>query len=237
VSSRLIGCIDAVFDTALYLVRDAQGGKRVERRPFPALTTSPLDDDFDAITLPATSLAYVHEEDDGTSRTPLPERTFGGAVEMTVRALSTAPRRTDSTTFLSTTDSLPISPKPHQRRHSVADSQWESLGRRSRQPGQRGEGKRYKMVEHILEDNSERTISVWREEVARSSDDGDSSTLAGGTDEWGRFSEADSHWRRRTLPKGGSKYKASGKPFAPATANSMLGISEVSCDSGMSRRE
>jgi hypothetical protein len=188
---------------------------------------------------------WIREETDySPDDIPGPERTFGGAVEMTVRAMSVVPDR--STTTLPTPDSRAFSDyNGRDARGSMQGSgfgdnaQWESYGRRTRNAvtGSRrsSNGHRFKMVEHkVLEDNSERTISIWREEVARSSDG--SSTLNGGdtVSEFGQMSEADSHWNRRWSMKDMAnsksskpKYGKNGAPFVPATAQSMLGLSGV----------
>lgn len=236
-------------NSALYLVSDRQGGKRAVRRPHPPPTTGPMDDDFDAYTVPATTVAsnWVREETDyDTQEEPSYERTFGGAVEMTVQRMSVAPDRSNPT--LSSPESR--APSEYGSKASVRsgggfadNATWESFGHRTRESyentgsSRRGSnGRRFKMVEHkVLEDNSERTISVWREEVSRTSIGG-SSTLAAedSISEFGQLSSGNSHAHR----KWASTRKADIKPsrlkeatresyYIPATPRSMLGITEV----------
>lgn len=249
---------------------NSHGGKKLIRRAYPPPTTAALDDDFDALTLPATSMRgsqWVQEEyADSAVDEYGPERTFGGAVEVTVRAASRystvhSERIETPRTMESRTRSVSLAMGSAEGRvngtrngndrrmapPSEADGRWESLGRRARQPkvggvgssGSRSGWERYRMVEHkVLEDGPERTISVWREEVAKSSD-GDGSTLAGDVDEFGRRSEVDSHAHRRrastSSKKDGLLQKvhrngyANGKLFdVTAPPESGLGLSNVS---------
>jgi hypothetical protein len=212
------------------------------RRTHPAPTTAPLDDDFDALTLPATSLrASLWMPDEYANGF---ECTFGGAVERVVRSSGMWMEETRSDETLTPlsmegqTLSLLRSRRTSRDVEKMDDEQkWLSMGRRGRD-GKKGT--RRLVPKRVLEDTPERTVTLWREEVVPI--DGahsDESTLAGSADEFGRYKPGGpSKWKRSagstsSMAKSKLGYvPTGGETFQPATAESMLGLAEVSYGSG-----
>lgn len=222
-----------------YPSSDKEGNKRTTRKRYPApSTTAPIDDDFDAYTLPATSV-YTSN---GGPLADAYECTFGGAIEHVVRTSGVYVEyaRNGEDSFTLPTASVLRSRRSSQHPLIVPKTEepaWESLGRRPRD-GRKG---RSRLVpKKVLEDNEARTVTLWREEVVPYGVTlSDESTLAGTVDEFGREKQSakplkpESPIRKRKLTTSSSvksKSKASmlapppSDAIRPATAQSILGL-------------
>jgi hypothetical protein len=220
-------------------VHDKQGGKRAVRRPPPALTATELPDDFDAITLPATSArasAWLPDEHAGAL-----ECTFGGAVERVVRssAIWLDGTRTDELVTQASMEGQTLSFLRSRRTsrdvREMDEPGYTSLGRRARDVNKRGA--RRLVPKRVLEDTPERTVTLWRTVVALSGDAlSDGSTLAGsGVDEFGQHKPGGSSHPKKLTVSTSSKANSKlgyvpprSESFHPATAESMLGLADVS---------
>ncbi|KAA1469614.1 hypothetical protein DENSPDRAFT_835250 [Dentipellis sp. KUC8613] len=204
---------------ALYLVPNSEGtGKRLVRRPHPPPTTAPLPDDFDAITVTrGGTTVYDMAEWGGGSQ---PEVDYDA---ITVEPAYPPPKPKPSP--------QPASPR---RANSPTRSLAGLMGKASLQQDAVGKGKgkansvvgalegsrsgrrqdgrapgRTDLVQRkILEDGPERTISIWREGVAKSaSEAGDGETEVA-------KSEVDSHAGRRRVST--ESRRGAGPPLATA---------------------
>ncbi|KAI0056543.1 hypothetical protein BV25DRAFT_1562483 [Artomyces pyxidatus] len=183
---------DAASDAPLYLVPNREGtGKRLVRRPHPPPTTAPLPDDFDAITVTRGGTT-VHDPADSALDIDYDDMTVeqGFGREMPLRRAGSPTRSLGG-------ELLGARPGLHKgKANSVAGGMGERPARKSLGGGGKAKaptaGRVDLVQKKVLEDGPERTISVWREGVAKSaSEQGDG--------EGEVKSEVDSHAGRRRV--------------------------------------